>query len=92
MRPSPQPTKSFRVDLVSRPKLSLPPKPKKWSHQDELEALKGSRIEIRFVGFMNWDPYILVDADAFTLKLTAVTGDKSVLTYYKHALIGFRAA
>jgi hypothetical protein len=69
-------------------------KPKPWSHQGDLTAAKGKRVEI----FFNPDDAlagILLEADQFALKLEVVNSDgtyKSVLTVFKHSIRFFRVA
>jgi hypothetical protein len=63
------------------------PKIKRWSHQDELEALRGRKIMI-FDGERHV-AYTLLEADQFALKVEAV--DKQVVILWKHALKSVRA-
>lgn len=67
-----------------------PAKPKRWSHQDDLEGLRGQRIEINLNDGTSYNGTLL-EADQFTLKiqadnvLSAVTVFKSVMTDYRKA-------
>lgn len=71
-----------------RPKLGLKNKPKPWSHQRELEALKDKEIEISFG--LGWTRFMLLNADQFTLQVQDCN-NKSVVTYNKSAMWGYRA-
>ena len=65
--------------------------PKKWSHQRELESLKGKLIEIQFAHNRDtWQRFLLVEADQFALQIRAA-GEQSTLTYNKSSIIGYRA-
>lgn len=68
-----------------------PFKPKPWNHQEDLKALKGQNIRLRLPGpnhTEGWVRGVLVDADAYTLKVR-VHSSQSVVTYFKSALIGY---
>lgn len=73
-----------------RKMLSAAPKPKRWSHQDDLDALKGKKL---IIGVLDEGPKegVLLEADQFTLKLKAV-GAVSAVVYYKSALTYFYEA
>jgi small nuclear ribonucleoprotein (snRNP)-like protein len=64
------------------------PKEKRWSHQDDLEALKGKGIILNLNDGSSYTG-ILIDADQFTLKIqvenvsSAITVFKSVMTDYR---------
>jgi hypothetical protein len=79
-----------------RPVLSVKPKPttqKRWSHQDELTALRGKAIIFTPIATLQPKEAILVEADQYTLKVeVSVDGEKSVLTLFKAALMGYSAA
>lgn len=90
LRPSNQFPNRPKVERF--PKLSLNKKAKTWSHQDDLMALRGKPIDIYVLHSQDWRTGILVEADAFTLKISNIGDSKSVLTYYKHAIAAFRAA
>lgn len=72
------------------------PKPKAWSHQNDLTAAKGKQIQIHtHEGMVNGT---LLDADQFTIKVRttlndgdylAAQKDQSIVTYFKSALTGF---
>ncbi len=70
----------------NRPKLG---KPRPWTHQDDLKALKGKKVTLLFA-----DDSVasgtLLDADQFTFKIFSDTA-QSVVTYFKHSLAGYRA-
>lgn len=69
-----------------------PFKPKPWSHQDDLRALKGKTIDIVFLGGREAIKGTLLDSDQFALKVEIQVLDKqSVLTVYKHDMRYFRA-
>lgn len=80
---------NFKNGAPLRKKVSMP-KPKRWSHQDDLAELKGKRLVLCLldVGTIQGT---LIDADQFTLKmqgegsLKTVTYFKSALTYYSEA-------
>lgn len=72
-----------------RPRKPLLSKPKQWSHQDDLRALKGKRVALTLVNG-NIFSGVLLEADQFTIKLLA-DDTKSVVTYYKHILASFSA-
>lgn len=58
-------------------------KAKRWSHQDELNTLKGRNVQI--LAFGTWNEGLLVEADQFALKIQ-LTGRQSTVTYFKHAI------
>ena len=63
------------------------PKPKRWSHQDDLDALVGKRIGIITTG-EGHEIGRLVAADQFALKL-AIEGQSSLTSptiVFKHAI------
>jgi hypothetical protein len=77
---------------VVRPKLGMPKKEKPWSHQDDLKALIGKNIAIEFISLRGqFDTYFLVAADAYAVKIVNPK-DKSVLTYFKHQIAGYKEA
>lgn len=66
-------------------------KPPKWSHQDDLvRAVRERRIVALHI-LTGPDRVTitgqLLQADNFALKVAV--GDKSVITYYKHAIVGY---
>lgn len=70
-------------------------KPRAWNHQDDLKALRGKKIIFRLREDVENLTGVLIDADQFTLKLeyiSSATGNKSTLTYFKHALEFYGAA
>lgn len=60
-------------------------KPKKWSHQDDLEAAIGKRVRVGS-GAGNLAEATLLAADAFTLKLQFEDG---LLTVFKHSITAY---
>lgn len=74
-----------------RPKLHAPrpPKPKGWSHQQDLEALKGQMVILGDREGNLSDPVLLVEADQFALKVQEAG---KVHVIFKHCIGGFRAA
>lgn len=67
------------------------PKAKRWSHQDDLDGLKGKPIYL-ILNSNNEPPQRfdeLVEADQFAIKVR--TGD-SVAVLMKHSFAGFRGA
>lgn len=69
------------------------PKPKRWSHQDDLDALIGKRVVV--VAIEGGHSFgVLLAADQFTLKLD-LEGQSLVTSHYvvfKSALSSFAAA
>lgn len=74
-----------------------PAKPKRWSHQDYLDASLGKQVEIAVtnVGTMKG---VLINADQFTLRVLVThigeselpSSHHSEMTYFKHALTAFQ--
>jgi hypothetical protein len=92
------------IDLTKRPivveragerKPFKPKPPKKWSHQDQLESLKGKEIMVCIFGPENPIRGVLLEADQFTIQLEVenafASGVKSVLTYFKSQVVFFAA-
>jgi hypothetical protein len=71
-----------------------PFKPRPWSHQRELEALKGKRIDFLYRNAAQWCSGTLVEADQFALQIDISRAPevKSVLTVFKHDLRAYKAA
>lgn len=63
-----------------------PMKPKPWSHQDELLAMRGKRVRLSFrdVGAIVVMDGLLLEADQFALKM--LLDDQSTLIVWKHDL------
>lgn len=65
-----------------------PKAPKRWSHQDLLDSLKGQAIEFRMLD-EGWRKGVLLEADQFTILVReeskAVCVHKSALTEWKAA-------
>lgn len=74
--------------IGARPRLT-PPKPKAWSHQDDLKDAVGKTVALLFSdGTVKAGP--LVAADQFTLKVRIVVTDgQSVMTFFKSALVAY---
>lgn len=69
-----------------------PFKPKPWSHQRELESLKGKMIYV-LQNDGNGITAVLLEADQFCLKLEIRNGAyTSVLTVFKHDLRSYQVA
>ncbi len=68
------------------------PKVKRWSHQDELDALKGRMVALLFEDEGEAE-VTLIEADQFAIKVSAIDddGQQSTLIYFKHTIAGFRA-
>lgn len=84
----------FRPKLVierrtsgHRQKTPMPAK-QKWSHQRELEEMYGKEIIMAING--REITAVLLNADAFTVQLSLK--DKSVVTYFKRVIDGYRIA
>ena len=78
-------------------KLSKPHKPVKWSHQAELDSLKGRKIGLRLAHMDDTDCLIvtLIEADQFAIKVQTdgfMLGKQSIMTYFKHQIAAFAAA
>lgn len=65
-------------------------KPKRWSHQDELTALKGKHVRLMFVNGSILERALLLDADQYTICIV-LPGQQSTMTYFKSALEGYGA-
>ena len=72
--------------VEKRTRLSAP-KVKKWSHQDELESLKGKTIKLGFLQTGGKQEFLLVEADQFTVK---VTHEGETYVFFKHNLTGYQ--
>lgn len=66
-----------------------PPKPKAWSHDDELKAHIGRPIDILISFAGSQRRYMLLQADRYVLVLFDEV-EKSTVTVYKHAITGYR--
>ena len=76
-----------RKHIPPRPLKSNKPKgPPRWSHQRELEGMKGQQIRIAPLGDDDME-VTLLEADQFTLKVRDDEG--TTLTLFKHALAGY---
>lgn len=73
-----------------RQKVSMPKKPKRWSHQDDLDALKGQKLRVEFANGGSFEGKLL-DADQFTLKMN-VSSQAGVVVIFKSTLTYFAAA
>jgi hypothetical protein len=79
----------FTADRLKLRKLE---KPKRWSHQAELDRLKGKAIAITGHDGSSVEGTLL-EADQFTLRVstTTVEGKTAIMTFFKHALLGYAA-
>jgi hypothetical protein len=87
-----KPTGDFKRESASERRPFKPKPPKPWSHQSNLTAAKGKRIEIMF-GVDDGIAGILLEADQFALEIEVSNSDgsiKSVLTVFKHDIRFFR--
>ena len=67
-------------------------KPKRWSHQDELTALKGTKITVcftRLIGTSSYTQGVLLEADQFTLKIDRGPYNSPEIVF-KHTIHSFR--
>jgi sRNA-binding regulator protein Hfq len=65
-------------------------KPKRWSHQRELDSLIGEEVKVTFLaGRHDFVSGMLVASDAYTIQLA--TNHKSVMTYFKHGIRCYEA-
>lgn len=73
----------------TEPRVKTGPKPRRWSHQDELQALVGKQVNLTYTAGSNFFTRegLLVAADQFTLKIRDERGDERV--YFKSAMINF---
>lgn len=86
------PPPSFKRESAGERRPFKPKPPKRWSHQDDLTAAKGKRIEIMF-GVEDGIAGEVLDADQFAIKIQVSNSDnsiKSVLTVFKHDIRFFR--
>ena len=77
-----------------RRKLSMPPKQKRWSHQDQLSALVGKNVTISLLDVGDLTGKLL-NADQFTIQLELKNArDNSLFarTFFKSALTYFNEA
>jgi hypothetical protein len=68
-------------------------KPIRWSHQNELDTLRGRNVVLSVAGGSVTG--MLVEADQFAIKISGEflhTGKQSTMTYFKHSIESFRAA
>jgi len=66
-----------------------PPKPRAWSHQDDLKAWKGERVSLHFADSRPGVVGKLVEADQFTIKIVSETLGAREEVYFKSALRSF---
>jgi hypothetical protein len=65
-------------------------KPKRWSHQDELNTLKGRKLSLKVFG--KWTKVTLIEADQFSVKVQNIDDhQQSSVTYFKHAIDAYAA-
>jgi hypothetical protein len=68
-----------------------PFKPKRWSHQQDLEKLKGKKVDLVYPNG-EWVRGVLLEADQFTLRVDIGSENhQSVLTVFKHSLRSYSA-
>jgi hypothetical protein len=69
-------------------------KPKRWSHQDDLDRACADRRMITLYDLHNAKRYVgrLVSADAFTIKIEKMPGDldSDEGVFFKHAIRSFK--
>lgn len=85
------PPRQFKTERIGERK---PFKPKPWSHQRELEALRGKTVEMKVVDFQGFMTGTLLEADQFALKLrlhTVGSEYQPELIIYKSSIRSFRA-
>lgn len=75
-------------EVFTRQRLK-PPKPKAWSHMDDLKALKGKKICLLFSN-EEYVTGVLLEADQFTIQLFNEY-NKSISTYFKGHIRSFEA-
>lgn len=81
-RPQPHRPASNGASKAPREKMKLtPPRPKRWSHQDDLESLKGKMVCLDLVSGGKITGR-LIEADQFALKVT-ISGHLAQ-TFFKH--------
>lgn len=76
---------SRRPVIVERANERRPNRPKPWSHQDELKALRGKRVCITFLDD-DAEVYDLLEADPFALRLRRLD-DQSTFIVWKHGVL-----
>lgn len=86
---TPKPAGTAFPALEKRRKLSAP-RVKKWSHQDDLEALVGKQILLTDRNGDESKPILLLAADQFSIKVE--DSKKTALVILKHGIVAFRAA
>ncbi|MER9496313.1 hypothetical protein NKI86_31625 [Mesorhizobium sp. M0320] len=82
-----QSQRTFEFKKPNRQKLGMP-KPARWSHQNDLDALKGKKVTI---GILDSGPMtgVLVEADQFTVKMAAKDESSKAVVIFKSALTYF---
>lgn len=82
---------TVRVNNRFKNTLSVKPKQPRWSHQFELDSLKGKGIALLLNGV--WETFTLLEADQYTVKVQRNNDSdrKSVLTYNKSAYDAYQA-
>lgn len=74
----------------NRDRLKFKPKtPKAWSHEDELQALRGKVVKLTMVDD-TWPQGVLLEADRYTVMLGHGHLGQSKLTYFKSAIVSFQ--
>jgi len=78
-------------EVFKRDRLKIkPPKPKSWSHDDDLAEAKGKSVSLFLLNREEPINGVLLEADKFALKL--VSDNQSILTFYKHAIESYGIA
>ncbi|RWI35444.1 hypothetical protein [Mesorhizobium sp.] len=83
-----QPQRTFEFKK-NRQKLGMPPKkPAAWSHQKDLDSLKGKKVKF---GLLDSEPVtaVLIEADQYTVKIAGSDPSAKPVTMFKSALTYF---
>lgn len=65
-----------------------PKKPPRWSHQNDLDALKGKNIKLWLSTLSNGGVVgTLIEADQFTVKIRSLTGTGQETIYFKSSIM-----
>ncbi|RWB95515.1 hypothetical protein [Mesorhizobium sp.] len=84
-----QPQRTFEFKKPNRQKLGMPPKkPAAWSHQKDLDSLKGKKVKF---GLLDSSPVtaVLIEADQYTVKIAGDEQSSKPVTIFKSALTYF---
>lgn len=81
--------RDYRVTSNWGKRPARPPKPKGWSHQEDLQAKIGSQITVDFHDGGNHSGRLLA-TDQFTLKVeTTVSGKTYTITVFKNYIASY---